>query len=144
MADPLSIAASIIAVLQLTGTVIGYINDTKDAGEERKRILNETKNIHYLLYLLKDNVERPQWDDTWLETMRSFSAPEGPLEQFKLELERLASKLKPTAGLKKIGKALTWPFQKEEVKDILAGIERQKSLFGLALQNDHMQGSTRL
>jgi hypothetical protein len=33
---------------------------------------------------------------------------------------------------------LTWPFQKEEVGDILGLIERQKMMFSLALQNEHL------
>jgi hypothetical protein len=61
--------------------------------------------------------------------MRTITAPNGPLEQFKISLERLASKA---------GKALVWPFQKGEVNDVLVAIERQKSCFILAQQNDHM------
>jgi hypothetical protein len=64
--------------------------------------------------------------------------PKGPLEQFKGALEQLASRLEPSKGVKKVGRALTWPFQTEEIKEILSTIERQKSLFDLALQNDHM------
>jgi hypothetical protein len=44
----------------------------------------------------------------------------------------------PQKGLKKLSKALCWPFEKGEIKDILGTIERQKSLFSLALQNDNM------
>ena len=70
--------------------------------------------------------------------MKSLNVPTGPLEQFKIALEHLASKLAPVDGLRKVGKALAWPFQKTEIQDILNMIERQKSLFNLALQNDHM------
>ena len=60
------------------------------------------------------------------------------MEQFKRALEQLASRLEPSKGPKMVGKALAWPFQTEEIKEILSTIERQKSLFDLALQNDHM------
>lgn len=136
--DPLSIAASTIAVIQLAANVIQYIIDAKDAGDDRQRILYEITSVHGFLYLLKNKAEQPQWDETFFETMKSLNAFRGPLEQFKIVLERLATKLRPTQGLKKFGKALTWPFQKQEIEDILSSIERQKSLFSLALQNDHM------
>jgi hypothetical protein len=35
MADPFSVSASIIAVLQLSGTVIGYLNGVKNVSEDR-------------------------------------------------------------------------------------------------------------
>jgi hypothetical protein len=127
-------ATSIITLVQFTGTVIGYINDVKGASEERKRILDELSSTHYLLFLLKDKAEAKEWGDT----IKSLAIPKGPLEQFKDALERLASKLAPAEGLKKVGRALTWPFQKDDVKYILSTIERQKSLFSLALQNDHV------
>ncbi|KAK0512604.1 hypothetical protein JMJ35_004621 [Cladonia borealis] len=41
MTDPLSISASIIASLQLTGTIVSYLQDVREASEERQRILNE-------------------------------------------------------------------------------------------------------
>jgi hypothetical protein len=141
MADPLSISASIIALLQLTATVIDYISDTKGASEEWKRILVEARNVHYLLFLLKDRAERSE-QDGWTETMKSLNISNRPLEQFKAALERLVAKAKPPGTAKKIGKALMWSFKKEEVKDILSTIERLISLFTLALENDNMYAST--
>jgi len=132
MGDPLSTTASIIAVLQLTGSVISCIKTITDASSERQRLLDEIASIHYLLFLLKDKAEQAQRTSSlkWLE------APKGPLEQFKLTLESLASKLQPGEGLKKVGKAFIWPFQKGDVKEILSGLERLKSAFNLALQNE--------
>lgn len=133
--DPLSISASVIAVLQLTGTVIGYIKETSDGGEDRKRILDEAHSIHYILFLLKDEIERQQREDAWSDTVRFLKAP---LEHFKSALERLVEILKPAKGLKKVGKTLSWPFRKEEVEEILSTVERHKSLFLLVLENDHV------
>src|ERR1700722_17660266 len=138
MADPLSMSGSIIAILQLTSTVVQYLNDVNDASEERLRIRDEISSASFLLYMLKDRAEQSYSGQAWLSTVRSLSVPKGPLEQFKRALEQLESRLVPLKGLKNIGKALIWPFQREEIKDILSTIERQKSLFDLALQNDHM------
>jgi len=133
MGDPLGTTASIVAVLGLTDTVVKYLNDVKDASEDRKKILLEISNAHGLLYTLKDLAERQPSGN-----VKSLDVPNGPLAQFKSALERLAVKLAPVTGRKKIEKALGWPFQKEDVADILRTIERQKSLFILALQEDHM------
>jgi hypothetical protein len=135
--DPISISASIIAVLQLTGTVISYLKEAKSAPEERKKLLNETICIESFLFVLKDKAESPRSRE-WSETLKSLKLRNGPLTLFQQALERLASKLAPPSGWEKIGKELRWPFQKQEIQDIIATIERQKTLFILALQNDHM------
>jgi hypothetical protein len=141
MADPLSISASITALLDLTGKVIQYINRVRGAAADRQRILKEITSASGLLYRLQEYGEQAIRGDSWSLTLQSLNVRDGPLEQFKTALEKLISKLAPAEGLKKIGKASTWPFQEKEVKDILNTIERQKSLFSLALQNDHMSVS---
>ena len=138
MSDPLSISASIIAVLELTASVVQYLSDMKDASKDRQTLLVEISSVSSLLYTLKDLAERAEWGDTWLATMKSLMVPNGPLEQFKVALEDLASILMPVNKLMKIGNAMTWPFQKKEIRNILNAIERQKTLFALALQNDHL------
>ena len=96
MADPLSISSSIIAILQLTGTVVGYINDSRGASEDRRKLLTEISSVSGILYLLKDSAERAQWDGTALNTMGSLSVRGGPLDQFKASLMELVTKLAPT------------------------------------------------
>ncbi len=137
--DPLSISASIIALLQLSSTVIQYLNDAKGAPEDRGRILSELASVNSVLFILQDQADQAKQDDQWSSTLQTLNVPEGPLDQFHKALERLSSKLAPSATpLKKLGKALVWPLRKEEIKDILASIERQKALLTLARQNDHM------
>lgn len=139
--DPLSISASIAAVLQLTGTVIQYLNLVKGAPEDRQRLLLELCNISSMLYVLEDQASQEQQGHAWSSTLLSLNGPNGPIEQFKTALERLEKKLRPVEGLRKLVKAIAWPFQKEEIIEIINVIERQKTLFNLARQNDHMCGS---
>lgn len=138
MADPLSISASIVALLQLTSTVVQYINNVKDASKERLRIRDEISCTSFLLYMLEGRVQQAHLGEPWLSMRQSLDMPKGPLEQFRGALEQLASRLEPSKGLKRVGKSLAWPFKTEEIKEILSTIERQKSLFNLVLQNDHM------
>jgi hypothetical protein len=142
MGDPASISAIIIAVLQASATVIRFLSETKDARTERERLLNEIVFTQGLLYSLKDKAAN-QNDSASLKSLASLGVQNGPLDQFKNALERLGKKLRPAhSELGKFGKSLIWPFQKDEVKDILSTIERQKSFFLLALQNSHLYVQT--
>ena len=134
--DPLSISASVTALLQLTATVIQYLSTVKGASEDRQRILSELCHINCILYTLQD--QATQGDSSWSLTLQSLNVPNGPLEQFKKTLEILANKLRPAHGWKKVSKAIAWPFEKQEIQEFLNTIERQKSLFNLARQHDHM------
>ncbi|MCJ1385894.1 hypothetical protein MMC17_009018 [Xylographa soralifera] len=139
MADPLSLSASIVAVLQLALTVAHYLHDVKGASDERQRLLNEVSSVSGTLYILKDFGERAlqeRLDEDWNAIVRSLQVPNGPLDQFKSALEKLALKFEPVGGLKRLAKTITWPFEKKEILSILEVIERQKSLFSLALQKD--------
>lgn len=137
--DPLSLSASITALLQLTSTVIQYLNGVKGAPEDRRKILSELASVSGILFILQDQAEQAKQGDEWSSTLHSLNVAAGPLDQFRTALERLSSKLASSAtGLKKLGKAIVWPFQKEEIKEILGSIERQKALLTLARQNDHM------
>ena len=79
--DGLSIAASIIAVLQLTGAVIGYLNDVKDAPKECQQCTIEASNI-------ASNMDRPPW----FTAVRALNIENGFLDQYKQALEQLQSK----------------------------------------------------
>jgi hypothetical protein len=156
MADPLSITASIVAVLQIAGTVVTYLNDVKDASSDRNQILVELSLTRGLLFSLKDLAERPppymanSWSkdgnddaeaEAWDAAISKLGGLRGPLEQYRSTLDKLATKLAPSAGnglSRRVGKALTWPFVRKEVDDTLKTMERLKSLIVLVLQRDYM------
>ncbi|KAH0541245.1 hypothetical protein FGG08_004250 [Glutinoglossum americanum] len=133
--DPLSISASIVALLQLSSAVIRFLRDVKEAPDDLKMLMVEISSIKGLLLTLQDLVES---GETELTTLQSLNAPNGPLSQCQSALKRLTEKFAPAVGLGRARNALTWPFQKSEVKEVLCAIERQKTLFSLALQNDHL------
>jgi hypothetical protein len=140
MSEELDITSGIITVVQLAQKVIQYVLEVKEADHDRRHILNEITSAQSFLSLLKDKAECPgaRSDAALFNTLKALNQPNGPLAQFKAALERIASKLKPLKGLKKGYKALAWPFEKGEINEILKGLERQKALFGLALQNDNL------
>jgi hypothetical protein len=136
--DGLSAAASVIAVLQLTGEVIGYLNDVKDAPKECQQCTIEASNIQNLLINLRYRLEQGQADDAWFTAVRALSVENGPLHQCKQALEQLQSRVEIQDGIQKVKRRLLWKFRKEEVASILVRIERLKSLVNIALEMDHL------
>lgn len=138
MSDPLSITASIVAVLQMTATVTQYLKDIKGGSEDRTRLRDEIRSTICLLEMLKDRLEDVDIRDTWLDTLRWLDVPKGPLVQFREALELLVKKLAPPGRMRQTAQTLKWPFDKAGVNEVLGRIERLKSLFSLAIQNDYM------
>jgi len=137
--DPLSISASVIAILQLTSKVIEYLHDVKDAPKDWKQCAIEASNLNSLLIQLKFRLEERS-DEAWYAAVQTLSVEHGPLDQYKHALEQLQSKTRGS-GIKKVGNALTWTFRKEEVASVLSRIERLKSLVQVALEMDHLSVS---
>ena len=133
--DPLSLAASITAVLQLTGTVVSYLNDVKEASKERAQVAVEASMVYGLLTSLKYRIEDANPDEAWYTTVRMLGEENGALDQYQAALKLLASKLDTRKGTK-VGRALMWKFDKVEIAKILSKIERVKSLISVALTND--------
>lgn len=136
--DPLSTTASIIAILQLSNKVLGYLNDVKDASKDRAKCAIEASNLHSLLLNLRFRLEEGSADKPWYTAVRAFAVENGPLDQFKQALELLQTKTTEGGRLKKTSEALVWKFKKEEIASILGRMERLKSLVEIALQMDHL------
>jgi len=134
--DPLSISASICALLQTAGVVTSYLTSMKDAPKERARLTTEVYNLCGLLTRLRDRVDESRSEDPWFNVVWKLGPENGPLQDVQFTLERLRSKLAPVGGLKKVGKILTWKFDKVEINEMLAKIERLKTLITLALADD--------
>jgi hypothetical protein len=136
MSDPLSVSASIIAVLQLTGSIISYLKDVHDAPQDRINFLVEISGLDGLLDALQKRVQEAKSGDPWLFELQALAVENGPLDQFNSDLKRLASKLEPLNGLKEVTRRLTWKFSRTEIKNILSKIERIKTLVTFALTNN--------
>ena len=136
--DPLSVTASIIAILKLSSEVIGYLTNVKDASRERVTCAVEVSNLHSLLLNLRLHLEEGNVNTPWYNAVRALEAKNGPLDQFKQALETLQTKMSDGGRLKKAGDSLVWKFKKQEVDTILGRIERLKTLVEIALQRDHL------
>ncbi|KAF4993932.1 hypothetical protein FDECE_13283 [Fusarium decemcellulare] len=134
--DPLSTAASVIAVIQLSSEIVSYISGAVGATKERMRLRNEILGCESILQLLKDKVNSSDQGETWTETLETLSASDGPLGRLWAALSALKAKLEPQKGLQKALSILKWPLNEREVKLIIDSMEHEKSLLALALANN--------
>ena len=141
MGDPLSAAASILAVLQLSSSVIGYLRNAQGASKECKKLVIEISFVKGMLDTLKDIANEVDDAEHWTATFNALLLPDGPVTQLEQVLDNLNKKLIATAstkGLKKIVKSLLWPLRKDETEKLLLAVERQKTLLALLLENNHL------
>lgn len=137
MSDPLSITASIVALLQLTKAAVDYIKDFKGGSEDRVRLRDSIWSTISILEMLKFRFEDAQTEgiEASLESKMNVKAPLRELEKI---LEKLVAKLAPAGRRGRAMQMITWPFDKGEVNNLLSNIESQKSFFALAMENEHM------
>lgn len=111
--NPLSATASIIAILQLSSKVLGYLNDIKNASKDRAKCTVEILNLYTFLFSLRCRLEEGSSNERWYTKVRALRVEDGPLDQFKQALEQLQAKLTGGGALKKAADALVWKFSKE-------------------------------
>ncbi|KAI1738955.1 hypothetical protein F4680DRAFT_466763 [Xylaria scruposa] len=137
--DPFNAIGTIIAVLQLTATVVKYLNDVKNASKDQKRCAIEASNLLALLTKLKCCLEESASTDPLHARARQLATKNGILDQYKAALELLITKVKPEGGAGKVTAAILWSFNKKETEEILGTIERLKSLLLIDFQIDHFK-----
>ena len=132
MADPLTVIGGLAAILDVSSRVVNLIRAAKGATNDRQKLIAEINNATALCQTLKDYVEI-SGAESWAVTFKVLDQNgHGPLAQFEQNLKYIEAKL----GKK--GFTLTWPFTKESIQDMLISMERQKSMFALAMTNDSL------
>ncbi|PVH76555.1 hypothetical protein DL98DRAFT_517882 [Cadophora sp. DSE1049] len=140
--DPISITGTLIAVLQVTTTVISicydYRQGVSSASREVLQISSSLNSLKDVLEALLALIEKSKSDGpaSKLATIELLAKDGGTLESCQQELLKLKKKLEPEVGWRKIRKSLVWPLKEAEVKKALEGLERSKSMMLLALSAD--------
>lgn len=138
--DPLSITATAITIVQLSGTIIttcyAYRSRVKNAAKDASRIIKELNNLRDVLEVLFQILEREASDDKHVNpsALERLTKPDGPLAVFEAQLKDMEKKLEPIEGWRAAKAALFWPLQEPDVAKLLDDIERTKSTVQLALQ----------
>lgn len=137
--DGLSSAASVIAVIQLAGSLVkvcgGYIREVKDARDE---ILSLQQEIESLQGILKGLEKILLSGDR--KALPTSSRLVSNVTDCLSDLRALETRLDTGTGkrlMRKVGlRALKWPLKREEVEGIIKNLERYTSAFLLSLQVD--------
>lgn len=139
MAGPLSISASIAALLRGSQELVQYVRSCKDANKDLKSLQLELINVRGLLYNLRDLLpDKESSEESMLPVFQSLAGRDGTLAQFQSILEEIISPLQQRHPQKKSGQVFAWHFKKDSIKELLSKIERYKALFSLVLQSDQM------
>jgi hypothetical protein len=138
MADPLSIAASIITVIQATDQVLtccyAYVGRVKSAAADIDRAVQETSLLKGLLLNLHELAQ----DEPNNERLKSLVAPAGALSICTEALEEIETKLQPGSTKLTAKRRFLWPFESKKLEEILECIRKQKPALLLALATDNM------
>lgn len=137
--DPLSTTASIIAILELTTTLVAFLNNVKNATKEQKQVAIEASNLYGLLIGLRFRVEAAEANNTndpWFNQVKLLGLKNGPLDQFKDILETMVTRISSARKRDQIKSALEWWLTKTQVEDALARMERLKTLVQCSLTED--------
>lgn len=87
---------------------------------------------------MKDRVDDSDSLEVDLVSLGTLKHTGGPLDEITHALQQLIKKIAPGEGLVRKSRALLWPLNKAEVKDLIDIIERQKTAFNLAIENDNI------
>ena len=135
--DPVSISGTIVALFQLTNSILSFLVSVKHASSEQKKLHDEVITVMGLLKRMEMRLEAMKADDEGCQTIRVL-AESSVLDQCKESLEELIGKTDndKVSGIKKFGRKLTWHFGRIEVNKTLESVERLKTLLNLASMND--------
>ncbi len=133
MADPFSIAASVLTVLQVADSLITFIRDLKNASEEHKKVLAEVQSLQTVLRQVSESSLRTKMD---IPEGDLYAGLQDSIKICRVHLEDLMVNLASMRGSGKTRNAVMWKLKRTEIKSTLADIERQKGTLLLALQNE--------
>ncbi|KAE8387003.1 hypothetical protein BDV23DRAFT_132939 [Aspergillus alliaceus] len=137
--DGVSSAASVIAVIQLTGSLVklcgGYIREVQNAREEILTLQRAITGLQDTLQDLQNNLQKNK-----AKALPTSSRLATVITTCLSELQALEARLNPGKGeslMRKIGlRALKWPLKRTEMEGLTQNLERYKSSFLLSLQVD--------
>lgn len=137
--DGLSSAASVIAVIQLTGSIVKicgcYIQEAKDARDDITTLQRTVAGLDGILQKLKEFLQDPTG-----AKLPTSSSLVNNITDCLSDLGALEEKVDPGKGKRMMRKfrfrSLKWPFKRTEVDRIIQDLERYKSFFTLPLQVD--------
>jgi hypothetical protein len=138
--DPVSGAASIIAVLQLSEAVLGtcyrFVGKVKGAEADINLVIHQ---IGYLSTILRD-LQTLTESNAQSDSFKSLSGGDGPLALCARSLKEVKAKL--PGGPVNLRQKLQWPFESKKINEIVGRIMAQIPILELAVSGSNYGVST--
>ncbi|KAI1841262.1 hypothetical protein JX266_012574 [Neoarthrinium moseri] len=128
--------ASLIAIVNLSWSLVKYIKDVKDGGKERKELREELIALYEVFEDLKSEFEYHESGeaDGWSKPIKPLFKYGGPVDQLKAVLEELTGAIiTPSQRAELVGRKLKWPFQKADIEKLLGRLRSLKGTISLTL-----------
>lgn len=131
---------SIASLVQLSNLVltscVDYVDKVKNAPADIHKIINEVSGLEFILKRLSNLVPSDENDARLASLKALYELPTGPFNACSEVLGEMAKKLEKISGSGVLRRRLMWPFEGGKVEELLAGLEKHKSTFMLALAGD--------
>jgi Cdc6-like AAA superfamily ATPase len=140
MAEGLALAASIIAVIQISDRVISlcgqFIGKVRGAEKEVAQLITTVTALKGFLEFVEKFVKMDE-NTSRLPLLDSISHQDGPLTTCMTLLKDIEGKLRPPKrDYNGVLRAISWPLMWKDIGQALGTIEKQKTLILLAMQGD--------
>ncbi|KAF2725932.1 hypothetical protein K431DRAFT_238224 [Polychaeton citri CBS 116435] len=135
---------TIISLIEYTGDVIIYVKGVFGAPQGRKQLTLVLVQLRGILSALVDLVQEVE-DADWSRTLQTLMGDNGPIATYKTILEEITNSIcggntdSKTAKLKAAAKRLKWPYDEPKLQEKINSLERLKSHFLIAINNDHLR-----
>lgn len=136
--DPLSGAASVIAVIQLTGSIVQicgkYLNNVKNTTQDIRRFQEKITALAQVLQSLDELIRHNGNKFTTTEDLvDNIAKCSSALTKLKAKIDTERTQI----GIRKWGfRAFKWPLTRQEVYGAIMELEWYKTTFALSLQVD--------
>ncbi|KAL8960007.1 MAG: hypothetical protein Q9193_003220, partial [Seirophora villosa] len=135
--DPASVVGLLASIESLADgafKLVSLINTIKQGGKQRLRLFTELNSLWMVLKLLEGHFdpEEQHLNEHWLGTIKLLDEDDGIFDQISTVFEGLTDRLQPKMGHRKVMQTLRWPYDKSEVEELTAQLERLKNTLSLA------------
>jgi ankyrin repeat domain-containing protein 50 len=142
MAEALGVASSLIAIFQVSGTIISlcyeYQQGVKEGPRDAARILQDVKSTQALVERLLQMVQEDKVSGKgYLPTLEKMNEADGPIPRCKTELKALKDRLAvPVSEWRRIGRRLLWPLLAKDVDKALKRLRGIRDIIEAGLSMD--------
>jgi hypothetical protein len=136
-------ATSVLSIIHEALKIAKYIGDVHEGHKERKQLSQEMVAVYQLFLGIQDQFAVEGWesDETWSRAIRPLFRSGGVIEQLRDTLSSVVGRLTlPEPGtLKRIGRALKWPFDKDEIQELTDRIHTSLQMVMTALTQTNLE-----